>query len=526
MFAAIAFFIAGGAHAFNFPPFIPKVPVPQQPPVNPMGGFDNDAPAAPSIECGDVPKIKINTITDPNNAPQYLQDVLDNIATPGEVGLGPLLSAKDGKYHVCFEFEKKPFSNVVEPVLVMNTVELHIPNNLNSAVVIEHLILKNVDLPPADPVIRIKNAGKGVVTIKDMIVTEAVNGVSIESVQGAAGNIKIMNSKVECTPEGYGINVEMPNTILDTVEVAGCGDGFIVNASNIQVLNSKIHHNGIGVRMLKDGARIENSIIYANDSGEGQKFWRLDGIRDEVVGDLGVELVDREVEFFKNPSGDKIDSDSITFTNTPGYIGLPEMPSGEAVLNLYYTNPSLDCKAQACELIYSVKVKPGDFDASGLFTFDLQAKDLNKQITAIYSEPTKRSTVITRGMMLAYSPQIVAFVTTPYDIPTGGVQQPVEDKKIDGDDVSGYTGGTDFDGLEGYDPNALEVGDRMSGDNVDNAAPGVTGCNRGASLIEADHRAFLLGGSALWILLALGILVAGRSCAVRIRLKTRRHRRD
>jgi hypothetical protein len=207
----------------------------------------------------------------------------------------------------------------------------------------------------------------------------------------------------------------------------------------------------------------------------------------------------RDLQFFtKNDKGvlveKQINEETGSYeyeANEKVYAMLPEETKLGGTAELFETKYSDICLSQACTKIgvpVPVSLKS---DNNGLMTAEAHLPDqtLNKQLVAIYTEPVLGSTVISAPFLMKEFPYIVAFVTTPLDIPTNtpGVATVGSDTLGEVTETAPGAGGMDSGQAGGIEMGAVE-----SGINAGAMIP------KACSLIADNNTQTRLWGAGLW----------------------------
>ena len=324
-----------------------------------------------------------------------------------------------------------------------------------------HIIgLKVTSAMDAAPLSITHDGEEGSVIIRDLEITNANEGLALASSgTPAAGAIQIIDSTITGEDKvGNGITITSPGTRLNNVTVTNCNEGVRVSANNVQIADSRIFTNKIGVHVTSGitGTDFNQSLIYANNDGLDETVPRFDGVRMEgVISDLRFfEVVDEEPVFFE------ADEETVTFDNEQrmARILLPEGHGYDGRVEIYFAEKDA-CKdgdddpmplplGQPCKIIedlstditYEVLA-----EGEGVQT-ELPANYMDKEIVAIYTSTESGSTAISQKFKVASGEAgdlgVVAFVQTPYDIPTpgGGATDSAELGSGDDTDVIGGSG--------------------------------------------------------------------------------------
>ncbi len=294
----------------------------------------------------------------------------------------------------------------------------------------------------------------------DVELTNVGDGILLAS-EGTPSDGAIQLDGVNITggdEKGDCITVTSPGTILNNVEITGCEDGVSVAANDVRISDSRIYTNEIGIHIADGvtGTDFSSSLIYANDDEDAETFARFDGVHMEGgISDLRFfEVVDDE------PVYCEADKETCEFDNEQhmARILLPEGHGYDGRVELYLAKKE-ECSSdinfplpldQPCKLIeelssdisYEVLA-----EGEGVQT-ELPTNYMNQEIVAIYTSTEKGSTVISQKFKIvsgeAGTLGVVAFVQTPYDIPTpgGGATD-------DADLGSGTGAGDDVDSIGG-----------------------------------------------------------------------------
>ena len=133
----------------------------------------------------------------------------------------------------------------------------------------------------------IHNGDSAKVFVRGLEITNANEGLSLMGAPGTlppAGAIQIIDSTITgSAKEGNGITVASPGTILNNVTVSNCNEGVQVNSNDVQITDSRIFANKIGVHVMGGVANtdLNRSLIYANNDEDSETLARFDGVRME-----------------------------------------------------------------------------------------------------------------------------------------------------------------------------------------------------------------------------------------------------
>lgn len=351
------------------------------------------------------------------------------------------------------------------------------------------------------------NGDDAKIFIHDLEITNANEGLALESAAGTippAGAIQIIGSKITgANKEGNCITVASPGTLLSEVEVTNCAEGVRINANNVQIADSTIFTNKIGVHIMGGvtGTDFGSSLIYANNDDDDETMMRFDGVRMEgIISDLRFfELVNEEPVFFE------ADEETVTFNNEErmARILLPENHGYDGRVELYLAKEDVcgivgEARGQPCKIIEDLSTDISYevlAEGDGVQT-ELPANYMDKEIVAIYTSTESGSTAISQKFKVASGEAgdlgVVAFVQTPYDIPTpgGGATDGAELGSGDDTDVIGGSG--------------MDAGGSSSGMKC--------------SLIESSMpNSTTLALEFWWIIFAIALLGSTRQAKARIR---------
>lgn len=366
-----------------------------------------------------------------------------------------------------------------------------------------------------EPVLRVIHSGdEGTIQLHALSVEEG--GIALEAKVDNGVPVVLPEDAIELDSTTIvGINkgnncltVSAPGTILDDVEVSNCAEGIRIEADNVQIVNSVVKSNKIGIHVTNgfQGTNINRTLNYDNTDGDSDTLSRMDALLLDqgIISDLSFfEMIEEEPVFFEP------EEDLVSYQGGFARVLLPEMHGKAGRVELYLAKPD-ECgvggspiTGQPCKLIDNmpIEITPEKLAQEGGVQFSLEQKYMEKQIVAIYTTPEEGSTAISQKFTLLDDGSgglgVVAFVQTPYDIPTpgGGV-----------DDVEVAAGGTD----------EIEVG----GSGMDSGGSNPIGAGPAAkcSLVPNAQRGLLGGfGTLWWIFAALAALGTTRLCRARIR---------
>jgi hypothetical protein len=420
--------------------------------------------------------------------------------------IGGLLTADESAYCLVFEMDEGEALEVASQLTLTKKDDKDV-----------HIVGFKINSIMNDAPLSITHdGGEGTVYLRNAEITNVRDGLALASSgTPAAGAIQVVDSTITgAAKEGNCITVAAPGTILSGVTVSNCAEGVQVNANNVQITNSlndpsRIFTNKIGVHLTNGftGINFNHSLIYANDDEDDDTLARFDGVLLDqgVISDLRFfELVDDE------PIYCEADEETCVFDNENrmARILLPEDHGYDGRVELYMAT-KLDCgmeiKAlgQPCKIVEELSTDISLevlVEGEGVQT-ELPASYMDKELVAIYTSTESGSTAISQKFKIAggeeLSGGVVAFVQTPYDIPTpaGGVDDSAELGSSGGDDETDVIGG--------------------SGSGMD-AASGSSGMK--CSLVEGQlPNAMAFGLELWWIIFGIALLGSTRLTTARIK---------
>lgn len=391
---------------------------------------------------------------------------------------------------------------------------------------ISGLFLKNDDVVPlTTPFLSITHNGEGTVTLNnisfgrldvDPSTKGVVNGVVIEGDRG----ITLAQSRIAGDSAGTGtcISIKSPGSIIDGVDVSGCADGVQVDADNVIIRNeSSIHQNQIGVHILagRTGTEIDSSLIYFNNDNDNFNLWKDDGIRIDG-GVLHEAALYDVVEKDRIPVLD--DNQPYDYEGRKPYI-LLDLPKGQNGTIEFFLSDEKECnlpvgvqsRNQPCALIKSgtpplptrIQIDGTQLDNDRLIEVQVPDELKDKRVVTVYTAPEEGTTGISRQFVFECG--VVAFVATPYDIPTSGgaIEVPIESGDSTTEEQVQQQGGDEVGG-----------GSDTGGGGISAAAGG---CGGGASL-TGDQFSTMAFGLDLWLLtLAAAVIATLRTAKVRVK---------
>lgn len=359
----------------------------------------------------------------PNNmeTPSVMKDVFDHLfdAEPN-----PYLV--DGKYHVCFVY-----SNPDDPAEIPTTeVELNVPAEVTQDIIIQGLRFEGADAGAGKFPLVINHNGSGKLTITDTEVGAAYqnggNGIKINKPTSAnAGLIEIDNltvmGKSENDMSDVCLDVAANNTVIKNSSFAFCKDSIMVRGTAIRVESVLFEDDLRGVHVAEGAKPVFVSGSRFNLGFGRQENWIIyDGVSAGVLG-LEKHSVDNVVQVFAITPEPPVVGSRIDFFDANG------VPCGVNTLCNYFENSSFPI--------------PSEIQALGSATFKVMDDKLGLELIGIFTSPTLGSSVASNK--IDGRSGVVAFVQTPYDIPTSpesGGDQVADDTKSSGSGADGSGG--------------------------------------------------------------------------------------
>jgi len=424
-----------------------------------------------------------------------------------------------GVYGICFDMHDEAL--LLGAADISSSFLLEIPEGESHDVYIEGLMLDNYTANPVShEFIKVVNNGSGTVTIDNISLSDIKNGLLLEG--GGKTEVKSSTIAGDTSKSGNCIEIASAGAVLNGVQASGCGDGVKVDADDVSITNgSVIKGHKIGVHIMSGAEKtdVSGSLIYYNDDGDDGNLRRFDGIRieDDALHEIVFyDIVDDEpVPLLE---GENI----IEYEAGPAYL-LMDIPDGKTGVVEFFI--SEEDEEGGCDAVYSFKQACTNLDgmtnpvsikssvmAYGPVRVTIPPEHLDKTVVAVYTDPDRGTAGISRQFSLSEnSGGVVAFVSSPYDIPTtsGLAGDDAAPSMPEEEDDGGGSGiGGDGIGTEG-------------GDGVIEAAGGVAGgCGGGgASLAGDSFRTVALLMDLWWNLLLVGVILGVRKAFVRVRDK-------
>ena len=380
--------------------------------------------------CDKANPIIINSLQDP---PGKLRDILERYNDYTHLwenyGIGSLLNKGVDEVAYCIVFEH--LNNVPLTVRQQKMVfEKKDDRDVYDVYIIGLKLKSEIIEGPLFEVIH--KGGPGKIILKDIELTDVRDGLFLDARESIrAGTlipkdaIQVFNSQVTgANKEGNCLIVKARGTVLDNVTATKCVEGIRVEADSVTIKNSHIYDNMVGVLVAegRSGMDIERSLIYGNNDGNDNTPRRFDGIRIEP------DIFFYDLNFFDVVNGEPIPidpkEDLIVYEDRTVYILLPIDQTSDSKIEFLKTDEG-DCAigissyGQACGLLEDMPLalKAEDLNQNRIIKYQLSAEYLNKPLVAVFTSPASGSTAISQSFLV---PGEIAFVQTPYDIPTPG----------------------------------------------------------------------------------------------------------
>jgi hypothetical protein len=234
-------------------------------------------------------------------------------------------------YELCFVMVGNEYADI------KNNITLTVPEQNNKDIFIKGLkISRNADSVFSSPLLTITNNGTGKVILDGVELTNVGNGLAL----AGSGKIEVQGGKVigDTTKTGICVDISADGTVVSGAEIAFCGEGVTVIASNTllgavdaaaySADKNTIHDNEIGIHVISgNGNKFGYNSIFGNGIVENELTFDYgiliedganDGLaRPEVVLDeegmalkctknSAGEITDREIQF-KVPSSGEIE---------------------------------------------------------------------------------------------------------------------------------------------------------------------------------------------------------------------------
>jgi hypothetical protein len=423
-----------------------------------------------------------------------------------------------GVYGICF--------NMDEP-LELNSTEfdtpfiLNIPGGETHNVYIKGLELRNDDaFPVMHEMFKVQHDGSGTVVLDSFDLKDVKNGLLLEG----SGKTEVRSSTIagDASKSGVCVEIKSNGAVVRGGEISSCAEGVVIEADDVLIGaanhehfdadRNSIHDNVIGLHVVSGAHnKFGYNLIYDNKPSLVPEGTAEDAILVEF--EANEDLIPLEVVYYeyegenyaincqRDESGVVV-SRSMRFEapQTGGSVSLYQVFINNQPIK-YLTTCTLD-DAGDCSLD---DLPP---DVVTQFT-DTECGIEEFLINAIYTGTSSTELMSKAALFDGW----VAFVSSPYDIPTtsglagddGASSMPEED-----DDGGGSSMGGDGVGTEG-------------GSGVIEAAGGVAGgCGGGASLAGDSFRTAALLMDLWWNLLLVGVILGLRKAYARVH---RDHRR-
>ncbi len=447
-----------------------------------------------------------------------IQKRLDNPA-----GYPELL--KNGRYEVCIQMVPH-----LVPVFAADAAIIVKPANLDIVVVGLNLMRNNT---LEKPLVIVRNTGTKNVEVRNLTLALVKNGMVIDG----TGPVAITASTVEgdITKSGTCVDVKAPNAIISGVTVSSCNIGVLVWANGVQIKDkSVIKQNKVGVEFEEGikGSVVTEALVYLNDDGDDSNLQWGDGIRllnddDPYAFELAEHKPLRPV-YYDVEGVDAVPVDDDPTITTP-YVfkgrnanilvdDLKEYfkTSTNTVEVRFFNSQDGECGeesfGQSCAYTalgapLAVTISAANFDEGKPVTVAIPDEFADKALAVLYSDSEMGTLGFSRPFKVSPG-GVVAFVATPYDIPTTSGES--------ADDAGSDEGNTAGDSMGG---NTMSEG---GGDGLIEAAGPGAKCTLnprarlGAASVVVD---------LLWLLLILGMLGGSRLLPLPARISQRLRRR-
>jgi len=449
----------------------------------------------------------------PLNRTQKIDAINNAFASPCNIIVGE-------DCEICFEMNEF----AIEPDDMITGFSLSVDGLVTRDIYVVGLNLSKLDsLDTDDPLLTIQHDGSGTVYLEDTQLSNVKNGLKLAG-SGAIQLASYLDGPV--TVEGNAdklgscIDVKADAAVLNGVQASGCGDGVKVDADDVSITNGSVikgHKIGVHVLSGRTDTLIEQSLVYWNDDGDPSNLLREDGVKFD-------DVVMHEAVFYDVEGEDPVpvldDDEVYEYGEKTAYV-LMDIPDGkEGEVEFYYGSDSA-CElvgeehayGQSCKLVTGM-TNPVSLKSSvmayGPVRVNAPSDANGKSMVIVYNDPDRGSAGISRQFSITGDERVIAFVSSPYDIPTtsGLAGDDTAPSMPEEEDDGGGSGiGGDGVGTEG-------------GGGVIEAAGGVAGgCGGGASLAGDSFRTVALLMDLWWNLLLVGVILGVRKAFVRVRDK-------
>lgn len=137
------------------------------------------------------------------------------------------------------------------------------------------------DGPTVTPLLTITNSSNKSVHLYNSTMTNVKNGLKIIKSGGSGGfSVNNMNITGDSSKLGSCLTANVAGAVITGGEFKNCSNGIKVGANNVHISDADIHANKYGVYIdaVITGTDVENTLIYANESGLNASDRRQDGI--------------------------------------------------------------------------------------------------------------------------------------------------------------------------------------------------------------------------------------------------------
>ena len=378
------------------------------------------------------------------------------------------------------------------------------------------------DLSSGDPVtsnfIVANNNGTGNLILKDINLKDVKNGIKLT---GNAGN-QIVDSLIEgdSTKSGAGVDIESNGAVVKSSEISSCGEGIAVGEASILPANdvligaenhatmsankNNIYNNVIGIHVVNGSRNLfgynliyDNKPLMASEGAAKDAITVESGANEDLIP-LAVEMDEGEEHALRcdrNEAGDIVkrwlkfeapQTDGIVTLYRAGMDRQPDMYLTSCILG-----DGGECVIEELPPAVLSLIPEGE---CGIDDYYVNAIFNGTSSTELMSQ-----SIIFDG--------VVAFVSTPYDIPASN---PVEGSNDDDDAEAPGVGMQDGATTSG------------AGGGTNPIAAAAGGCSKGgASLANNSFSHIVFSFNAWWVLLALAIAGGFRFAAAKVRTNGR-----
>jgi len=373
----------------------------------------------------------------------------------------------------------------------------------------------------------ITHNGTGTVYLEDTQLSNVKNGLKLAG-SGAIQLASYLDGPVTVAgnagKEGACIDVQVNSAVLEGVQASGCGDGVKVDADEVSITNGSVikgHKIGVHVLSGRMDTLIEQSLVYWNDDGDPSNLLREDGVKFE-------DVVMHEAVFYDIEGEDPVpvldDDEVYDYGDRTAYV-LMDIPDGKEGQIEFFLSEDAACElggdehayGQPCKLVTGMTnpiTLKSSVMAYGPVRVTLPSESHDKAVVVVYNDPDRGTAGISR--QFATDGGVVAFVSSPYDIPTTS--------GLAGDDAAPSTPEEEDDG-GGSGMGGDGVGTEGGGGVIEAAGGVAGGCGGGgASLAGDSFRTVALLMDLWWNLLLVGVILGVRKAYARVHREPRRPR--